>query len=326
MRVVLNGGLACQGAGLLRARFGDRLEVLEVADGDRGTAVAEKLGRAEVLVTLGFDERLPPLPRLRLIQLPVAGLDQVRLDLVPAGCPVCNVFEHELGISEHVLAAMLHFTVDLAGRSARFKAGSWAESPLQGGPARRELAGQTVLCIGYGHIGRQVAARARAFGMKVAAITASGRAGEPAPEVAGGPAELGRLLEVADFVVLACPLSAATRGMIGAAELVRMKPGAVLINVARGALIDEQALFEALRERRIGGAALDTWYRYPSPEEPVVRPAERPFHELDNVVMTPHCSGWTEGLMARRFALIGDNLERLAAGRPLLNQVHPRPG
>ena len=105
-----------------------------------------------------------------------------------------------------------------------------------------------------------------------------------------------------------------------------MKPGAVLINVARGALIDEQALFEALRERRIGGAALDTWYRYPSPEEPAVRPAERPFHELDNVVMTPHCSGWTEGLMARRFALIGDNLERLAAGRPLLNQVHPRPG
>ena len=184
MRVVLNGRLACQGADLLRARFGDGLEVLEVADGDRSAAAQRRLARAEVLITLGFDERLPPLPALRLIQLPVAGLDQVRLDLVPAGCPVCNVFEHEIGISEYVLAAMLHLTVDLAGRNARFKEGSWAESPLQGAPARRELAGQTVGCIGYGHIGRAIAERARAFGMRVMALTASGRAGEPAPDVA----------------------------------------------------------------------------------------------------------------------------------------------
>ena len=298
MRVVLNGRLACQGADLLRARCGDRLEVLEVADGDRGAAALEGLGRAEVLITLGFDEHLPPLPELRLIQLPVAGLDQVRLELVPAGCPVCNVFEHEIGISEYVLAAMLHLTVDLAARSARFKEVSWAESPLQGAPPRRELAGQTVGCIGYGHIGRAIAERARGFGMRVMAITASGRAGAPAPDVALGPDDLPRLLAAADFVVVACPLSAATRGMIGAAELDRMKPGAVL----------------------------DTWYRYPSAAEPAVRPASLPFHALDNVVMTPHCSGWTEGLMARRFALIGDNLERLQTGRPLLNQVHPLPG
>ena len=326
MRVVLNGRLACQGADLLRARFDDRLEVMEVADGDRGAAALERLGRAEALITLGFDESLPPLPALRLIQLPVAGLDQVRLDLVPAGCPVCNVFEHELGISEYVLAAMLHLTVDLAARSARFKDGSWAESPLQGAPARRELAGQTVLCIGYGHIGREVALRARAFGMRIIAITASGRAGEPAPDHVGGPDDLDRPLGTADFVLVACPLSDRTRGLIGAAQLARMKPGAVLINVARGALVEEQALFDALRARRLGGAVLDTWYRYPSAAEPAARPASLPFHELDNVVMTPHCSGWTEGLMPRRFALIADNLERLQSGRPLLNQVHPQPG
>jgi phosphoglycerate dehydrogenase-like enzyme len=266
------------------------------------------------------------MPRLRLIQLPVAGLDQVRLDLVPPGCPVCNVFEHELGISEYVLAAMLHFTVDLAARSARFTCGSWAECPLLGGTARRELAGQTVGCIGYGHIGREVATRARAFGMRVMAITASGRAGEPAPDRVGGPATLGRLLEAADFVVVACPLTEATRGLIGAAELARMKPDAVLINVARGAIVDQQALFDALREGWIGGAALDTWYSYPSAEEPAVRPADLPFDDLAAVVMTPHCSGWTEGLMTRRFGLIGDNLERLERGLPLLNQVHPQPG
>jgi phosphoglycerate dehydrogenase-like enzyme len=317
MKVALNDRLSRQGAGLLRERFGDRLAILEDP---------AALAQAEVLISLAFDQSLPQMPRLRLIQLPVAGLDQVRLDLVPPGCPVCNVFEHELGISEYVLAAMLHFTVDLAARSARFKAGSWAESPLQGGTARRELAGQTVGCIGYGHIGREVATRARAFGMRVMAITASGRAGEPAPDRVGGPATLGRLLEAADFVVVACPLTEATRGLIGAAELARMKPDAVLINVARGAIVDQQALFDALREGRIGGAALDTWYSYPSAEEPAVRPADLPFDDLAAVVMTPHCSGWTEGLMTRRFGLIGDNLERLQRGLPLLNQVHPQPG
>ena len=95
------------------------------------------------------------------------------------------------------------------------------------------------------------------------AIAARPRPLEPAPDWLGGPGELDRLLEAADFVVVACPLDEATRGLIGKAELARMRPGAVLINVARGPIVDEDALFAALRERTIGGAALDTWYRYP---------------------------------------------------------------
>jgi phosphoglycerate dehydrogenase-like enzyme len=91
----------------------------------------------------------------------------------------------------------------------------------------------------------------------------------------------------------------------------------VLINVARGPVVDEEALYQALREGLIGGAVLDTWYRYASPAEPDLRPSRQPFHELQNVVMTPHLSGWTEGLMPRRLAVIIDNIERLAGGRPL---------
>jgi phosphoglycerate dehydrogenase-like enzyme len=102
-----------------------------------------------------------------------------------------------------------------------------------------------------------------------------------------------------------------------------MRPEAVLINVARGPIVDEDALYQTLSARTIRGAVLDTWYRYPGPGDPDVQPSRHPFHELDNVVMTPHCSGWTEGLMERRFAVIADNIERLRAGRPLLNQVHP---
>ena len=159
--------------------------------------------------------------------------------------------------------------------------------------------------------------------MAVLAIAGTPRPLEPAPDWLGGPGELAHLLEAADFVVIACPLTAATQGLIGRAELARMRKDAVLINVARGPIVDEDALFEALSRRTIGGAVLDTWYRYPGGGDASTRPSRHPFHELDNVVMTPHCSGWTEGLMERRFAVIGDNLERLAAGQPLLNQVHP---
>ena len=156
------------------------------------------------------------MPRLRLIHLPVAGLrDAVDLDAVPPGCPVCNTFEHEIGISEYVLAAMLHWTVDLAGRDPRFWGGSWADSPRLAAPFRPELAVPTVGCIGYGHIGQAVAVRARAFGMAVLAIAGTPRLLEPAPDWLGGPGEPAHLLEAADFVVIACPLTAATQGLIG---------------------------------------------------------------------------------------------------------------
>lgn len=323
MKIILYGAIARQGTAQLRRHFGDAVELFEVADGDDGPAAVRAFADAEILITMAFDHDLPPAPRLRLIHLPVAGLDAVDLAAVPDGCAVCNVFEHEIGIAEYVLAAMLQLTVDLPGRSARFKAGSWADSPRLGAPFRPELAGRTVGCIGYGHIGRAVAARARAFGMRVLAITARPRPLEPAPDWLGGPDQLDRLLEEAHFVVVACPLSEATRGLLDRDRLRRMRPDAVLINVARGPIVDEDALFAALKDGAIGGAVLDTWYRYATPDDPAVRPSRHPFHELDNVLMTPHCSGWSEGVMSRRFAVIVDNLERLRAGRPLRNQVHP---
>jgi phosphoglycerate dehydrogenase-like enzyme len=131
------------------------------------------------------------------------------------------------------------------------------------------------------------------------------------------------VLRESDFLVIACPLAEDTRGLIGRERLALMKPSAVLVNVGRGPVVDEVALYDALARRRIAGAVLDVWYRYATLETPDVRPSHLPFHELDNVVMTPHCSGWTEGLIPRRFAVIIDNVERLRDGRPLRNPVHP---
>jgi phosphoglycerate dehydrogenase-like enzyme len=323
MKIVLNGPVAQTGAAILRDRFGVAADVVEVDHRAAAERTIRAFAEAEVLVSVDFDATLPPTPGLRLVHVPAAGLDALELAAVPDGCRVCNVFEHEIGISEYVMAAMLHDVVDLAGRSARFKAGSWADSPRVGAPFRPELAGKTVGAIGYGHIGRAIARRAKAFGMRVMALARTRREVDPPPDWLGEPAQLATLLEASDFVVVACPLNEATRGMIGPAELARMKPDAVLINVARGPIVDEDALYRALSTRTFRGAVLDTWYRYPGPGDPDVLPSRHPFHELDNVVMTPHCSGWTEGLMERRFAVIADNIERLRDGRALVNQVHP---
>jgi phosphoglycerate dehydrogenase-like enzyme len=301
----------------LRGHFGDRATVTAIEGEQPAARDAAAFAEADVLVSTAFDHELPPTPRLRLLQLPASGLDAVDLAAVPAGCAVCNVFEHDIGMSEYVLAAMLHHVVDLAGRSARFQAGSWAEGPRFSGAFRPELADRTLGSVGYGSIGRAVARRARAFGMRVMAVTRTPRQLDPAPDWLGGFDQLDHLLEASDFVLLACPLTEQTRGLIGPAQLARMKPDAVLINVARGPVVDEEALYQALREGLIGGAVLDTWYRYASPADPGLRPSRQPFHELQNVVMTPHLSGWTEGLMPRRLAVIIDNIERLAGGRPL---------
>ncbi len=323
MYILLNGPIAAQGEDILRRHFGSSAKIDEVDDRRLDAAASRRFNEADVLISMNFAQHMLPMPKLRLLHLPVAGLDALDLSAVPAGCRVCNVFEHEIGISEYVLAAMLHFVVDLPARSARFRAGSWADSPRLSAPFRRELADQTVGCVGYGRIGQAVARRARAFGMRVNAVTRTPRSLEPAPDWLGGFDELDVLLQGSDFVVVACPLTDGTRGLIGAHELAEMPDHAVLINVARGPIVDEDALFDALRRRIIQGAVLDTWYRYAESTVTDVRPSRHPFHELDNVVMTPHCSGWTEGLMRRRFAVIIENIERLRAGRTLRNQVHP---
>jgi phosphoglycerate dehydrogenase-like enzyme len=134
--------------------------------------------------------------------------------------------------------------------------------------------------------------------------------------------ELDTRLPDCDFLLIACPLTEETRGLIDARRLALMKRSAVLINVARGDIVDEDALYAALRDKIIAGAVLDTWYVYPSTAEPDPYPSRRPFHELPNLIMTPHASGWTDKLLDRRWRVMAENLDRLANGQELRNIVH----
>ena len=116
------------------------------------------------------------------------------------------------------------------------------------------------------------------------------------------------------------PETAQTKNLFSKTVIKQIKKGAILLNYARGEVVDEDALYDALHRRVIAGAALDVWYRYPSGEEPT-HPGHRPFHELPNVLMTPHVSGWTEGMLAARARLIADNIRRISRGEPPENLI-----
>ena len=140
-------------------------------------------------------------------------------------------------------------------------------------------------------------------------------------EYGAGEAAMRRVLSESDFVLVSTPLNAKTTGLIGADELALMKPNAYIINPARGHIVDEKALYNVLKDRRIAGAAVDTWYEYPKTETDAPRPSKYPFWELDNIIMTPHQSGATVGTRNRRAKVVAENIDRLTRGEPLLNVV-----
>ncbi len=164
-----------------------------------------------------------------------------------------------------------------------------------------------------------MARRAHAFGMQCIAVTRTAR---PAPEPLewlGVMDDLDRLLAASDYVLLALPLADDTHGLIDDARFAGMKPDAVIINVGRGLVIDEGALYRALAERRIGGAVIDVWYDYPDGDAPNQMPSRYPFQDLDNIIMTPHCSSHSEAARLRRWTSIAANVDRLARGEVLRN-------
>lgn len=319
MKVLLNGGVAKRGMELLSKRFRGQVELRQMAP----DTAAQDLGWADVMISVDYDAAMPPAPNLKLLQIPASGLDAIDLDTVPLQAAVCNVYEHEVAIAEYTFNGMLEWVVGLARRHAAFKGGDWTGTPSLAGETRGELAGMTVGCLGYGSIGRAVARRALAFDMKVMALTQTPRPLQPEPDFMGSYGDLGAILGEVDFLVICCPLTDATRGLIGRVELAAMKDSAVVINVARGHIADEDALFTALSTGVIGGAILDTWYQYPSPGALDIRPSRHPYHELDNVLMTPHISGWSEGQQLRRWAKTGDNIEALMTGGDLINLIRP---
>jgi phosphoglycerate dehydrogenase-like enzyme len=254
--------------------------------------------------------------RLRLVQALSAGADNVDPAALPPGCTLCNLYGHEEAIAVWAVLGLLAVSRHLLAYDRRLREGHWSpELPME-----RELAGRVLGAIGYGHIGRRAVELGRAFGMDAVAVTRTpSDARAEGLRWLGGFDRIGELMAESDAVCVAVPLNAQTRGLVGAAELAALGPEGILVNVGRGEVVDEQALFDALRDRRIAGAALDVWYRYPGRADGPTQPSTLPFHELDNVVMTPHVSGRTAETRERRAAFLVEQLRRLAEGRALEN-------
>src|SRR5207253_3256099 len=217
LTVAFAGTFAASLAAPVRTHLGIPCDIRVIAE----AGIVHELGDVDVLVAMAFTREMAMAGRrLKLVQVPGAGLERIDRAALPAGTALANAYGHEVGIAEYVLGAML--------------------TP--------------------------------------------------------------------------------TRGLLGAARLALMKPTAVLVNVARAEIVDEQALYRALAERAIAAAALDVWYRYPTDATPTP-PARQPFHELPNVLMTPHVSGWTEGMLAARARLIADNIRRISRGEPPENLI-----
>jgi phosphoglycerate dehydrogenase-like enzyme len=280
------------------------------------------LADAQIVVGHIWRTSFPPAPRLRLLQSVAAGLDLLDTDALPKGVSVCNVFGHEPAIAEYVIMTMLVLTHRMFEAVTAFRAGSWVASPqFGGGPPHGEVLGRTIGIVGYGRIGREVAERAAGLKCRVLAANRSPIT-KPAPAETVYPlAELDHMLPQCDTVLIACGLGRETRGLIDARRLAVFKPGALLINVARAAIVDEDALYDALKDGHLGGAALDVWWQYPTATEPERRPSRRPFHELPNVLMTPHSSSSSDATADRRWSAVAANLDRFARGGPLENIV-----
>ncbi|MEM7058238.1 MAG: D-2-hydroxyacid dehydrogenase [Pseudomonadota bacterium] len=212
-------------------------------------------------------------------------------------------------MAEYIIGGFLHFTLDVSGLQRDKAARVW--NPRNMTP----LAGKSLLIIGLGHTGRALARRAKAFDMTVLGTRARPQEMEDVDKVYAADA-LHDALPSADFVAVSTPLTSETRGLIGPAEIARLKPGVILADVSRGGVVDQTALAQALRSGHIAGAALDVFETEPLPDD-------NPLWTLGNVLVSPHCSSVYAEWEEASFQLFLDNLGRWCRGEPLVNLVDP---
>src|ERR1700704_600280 len=255
--------------------------------------------------------------KLRWIHSPAAAVHQLMYpELIQSNVVLTNSTGiHGPVVAEHTIAVLLALAKRLPQAMQYQAKHEWSQDQLwHGHPKPREVADSTVAIIGMGSIGREFSVRAKAMGMKVLAVRENPGKGPEGADAVYGPEQINEVLPQADYVLLCTPVTPATIGLINAERLSKMKNAPYLINVARGPLIDEAALLEALERRSIAGAALDVFN-----EEPL--PPTSAFWSLDNVLITPHTAAVTDRLWERHYRLIADNMKRFLAGQPLLNEV-----
>ena len=285
--------------------------------------VDKEIVGAEIAVSWSVrPEQIKAAKRLRWIHSPAAAVHQLIFpELVNSDIVLTNAREvHGPVVAEHVIALIFALAKKIPGSVHLQQKHVWGQQILWDElPRVREVAGATLGLLGLGSIGRPVVKSAKALGMRVIAVREHPEKGSEGADIVVGPAQIDEVFRQADYIVLAAPVTASTKAIANAERLALMKLGACLINVGRGPLVDESALAAALREKRIGGAALDVF-----PKEPLA--ADSPLWDVPNLLITPHTAALTDKLWERHYGLFSENLRRYIAGQPLLAVVDKRKG
>jgi phosphoglycerate dehydrogenase-like enzyme len=298
----------------IRARWPE-IRVVHLPDYDR---LPQELPDTDIFIGYSLRaEQLTHAKKLKWIHSTAAGVAQLMYpELRDSGIVVTNpsgVFSPPM--AEHTMGLLLALARNFPDSTRHQDRSHWGQQDIWDKPQRlTELGGRVLLIIGFGSIGRELAKRASTFDMRVWGVTRSGRGDSTHAEKLLSASQLEEALPHADYVVIAAPETAETRHLIGAAQIARMKPGARLINVGRGSLLDEVALIRALESGALGGAALDV-----TSVEPL--PSESPLWKAPNLFITPHTSAVSDRLWQRETALLMDLLERWFDGREMFNQI-----
>ena len=298
----------------LRQEF-PNLEITHLRNYD---GIDQEIPEAEIAVTWSLrPEQFALAKKLRWIHSPAAAVHQLMFpELIASDVILTNAREvHGPVVAEHVMALIFALAKNIPESVRMQSKHVWGQEILWNqSPRPREVSGATLGLIGIGSIGRHVAQNASAIGMRVIAAREHTQKEKPLGVDEIYPSsEIDKLIAQSDYVVLAAPLTPATRGIMDVARFARMKPGAALINVGRAPLIQEPALIDALRSRKIV-AALDVFEQEPLP-------ANSPLWDSENLLITPHTAGLTDKLWERHYALFSENLRRYLSHQPLLSEV-----
>lgn len=283
------------------------------------TDIMKELKTSDVYVTTrcSKDHLQAGSGRIQFVQMFGVGINNIDLSAAASHSVMVAVTPvNHVAVAEHTIALLLVMAKRIIPSDQTLRTGSWSEG-FGNGNFSVQLRGKTIGIIGFGRIGQEVARMARGFGMQVIALKQHPYP-HPWVQILGSD-QLETLLKVSDFLIVACPLTKATEGLIGRKEFELMKSTAFLVNIARGKIIDETALYEALRDKQIAGAGLDAWYLYLQEDRLSLQlPSNRAFHQLENVVMTPHRAAYDRETFEATNDFIVKNVERLASGkRPL---------
>ncbi len=305
-------------------RLAEEFPSLSIVHRESYDGLEPDLRECEVIFTLSLrPEQFSLCRKLRWIHSPTAAVHQFLFPaFVNSDVVLTNSTEvHGPVVAEHAIALILALAKKIPQAAALQKKHEWGKEQIWSrGTHPKEIAGATLGLVGLGSIGRRVARMASALGMRVIAVREHVNKEQPeGVEEVFPTTNLEEMLRQADFVVLAAPLTAGTAKLIDAKQLAVMKRDAYLINVGRGPQIDEPAFVQALRERRIAGAALDVFDKEPLP-------ADSPLWDLENLLITPHTAGITDKLWTRHYDLFSGNLRRYLVHEPLQYAVDKRTG